>query len=73
MPPERIIVRLLYHVGHILGQLIHELLYGLRALHYHMELVRRVVVHQGMQESLLQPLDHCLQGPTWRLKHSTFR
>jgi hypothetical protein len=47
MPPECIVIWLLYHVGCVLGQLIHELLYGIRALHYRVEFVRRVVVCQG--------------------------
>jgi hypothetical protein len=63
---------LLYHAGRVVGQLIHELLYGLRALHYHLKLVQRVVVRQGVQESLLQPLYHCLQGPVSDLAIETW-
>ena len=56
----------------VLGQLIHELLYGLCALHYHIKPIRCVVVREGVQESLLQPLYHSLQGPVPDLAIETF-
>jgi hypothetical protein len=71
-PPEHIIIQLLYHAGRVLGQLIHELLYGLCAFHDRIEQVRRVVVCQGVQESLLQPLYHCLQAPVSDLAIETW-
>jgi hypothetical protein len=40
---EHIVVWLLYHAGRVLGQFIHELLYGLCALNYCVEFIRHVV------------------------------